>query len=156
MSEINTSYTVSYDMAYSSEALTLFGFIVGNYFQLDIARNLLFKLTAKDEPYNTLIKLRPTMMRLLTYLVCNANSKVVSHDDILTEVWEQYGLMATNQRLAQVITQLKSKLRQLGIPSDLIINVHGKGYMLAESSIVRLYRTVGPSTIGGGAIHLNS
>ncbi|WP_408949790.1 winged helix-turn-helix domain-containing protein [Limnobaculum xujianqingii] len=87
------------------------------------------------------IQLRPTMMRLLTYLVLNvnANNRIVSHDDILTNVWENHDLIATNQRMSYVINQLNDKLSVLGISKQLIMNIHGQGYSLSDISVSILY-----------------
>jgi DNA-binding winged helix-turn-helix (wHTH) protein len=122
--------------------LVLFGYLIDDLFQLDIQGGTITKLSKKSSRYNEVIKLRATMMRLFIFLMGEADGKIISHYELLTQIWEDYGLIASHQRLSHVIARLKVKLALIGMPPDFITTVHGKGYTISGHSIIKLYRSV--------------
>jgi DNA-binding response OmpR family regulator len=54
--------------------------------------------------------------------------KVITYDDILYEVWDDYEL-PTKQTLKTMITNLRKKT-----PDDLIHNIYGIGYKILTTS----------------------
>lgn len=122
--------------------LVLFGYLIDDLFQLDIQGGTITKLSKKSSRYNEVIKLRATMMRLFILLMSEADEQVISHYDLLTQIWENNGLMASHQRLSHVVARLKTKLALIGIPLTFITTVHGKGYTISGHSIIKLYRSV--------------
>lgn len=126
--------------------LFLFGYIVNNEFQIDAESGTVIKLynnidcgTHSDYHFSNYLKLHKTMMRLLLYLLENANFGYVSNRDILVHVWENYNLSSSSTRLIQVISKLKERLAVIGIDDSFIKASRGKGYTLQGSLIVPLY-----------------
>ncbi|MBK5144200.1 helix-turn-helix domain-containing protein [Budviciaceae bacterium BWR-B9] len=133
--------TPLFDTVIYKQELDIFGYVIDRRFYVNLNNGVIVRIADKNGHDFGVLKLRPTMMRLLTYLVLNvnANNSVVTHDDILTNVWENYGLVATNQRMAYVINQLNTKLSELGISEQLIKNIHGQGYGLSHIYVSILY-----------------
>ena len=85
------------------------------------------------------INLRTTMANLLTFLLDNAVGKIVSDRTIMTRVWDNHGLRSSAQRLWQVMGDLIRKLRQAGLPDNMIMKIPGQGYLVQESMVSVLY-----------------
>jgi DNA-binding winged helix-turn-helix (wHTH) protein len=123
--------------------LFLFGYIINNEFQVDIQSGSVIKLYNTmeygDERFTNYLKLRETMLRLLTYLLAHASSGYVSNQELLVQVWENYYLSSSTTRLTQVVAELKARLSKIGIASDFIKSSRGKGYTLRGASVTPLY-----------------
>jgi len=72
-----------------------------------------------------LVKLTPTEYRLFVLLVKNDN-KVVTHNQIINELWEN-SPGASTENLWIHIRRLRKKLHDS--PPEMILNKHGSGYM---------------------------
>jgi len=72
-----------------------------------------------------LVKLTPTEYRLLVLLLKNDN-KVVTHDQIINELWENSPGDSTGNLWIH-IRRLRKKLHDS--PPEMILNKHGSGYM---------------------------
>ncbi len=79
------------------------------------------------------------MANLLTFLLDNAVGKIVSDRTIMTRVWDNHGLRSSAQRLWQVMGDLIRKLRQAGLPDNMIMKIPGQGYLVQESMVSVLY-----------------
>ncbi|WP_447877572.1 winged helix-turn-helix domain-containing protein [Serratia fonticola] len=119
---------------------TIFGYYIGNDVHFDITNKTLINVN-KDlsSRQKTQVMLRDTMLRLLVFLLDNANGTVINNTDILINVWEAYGLSSSNQRLWQVMQGLRKKLSLVGISDDFIMRVESKGYYVRENMITVLY-----------------
>ncbi len=86
------------------------------------------------------VLLNKTMLQLLIYLLENAcRNEISSKEDILRHLWDEQEDFSSNQRLWQVMKDLKLKLRAIELPSDFIVSIKGKGYSVKEYSIVALF-----------------
>lgn len=135
---MNINLPPSNTITYNNE-LGIFGFVIDKRFYINLVNGVIVRTADKHGHDFEVLKLRSTMMRLLAYLVLHANNTIARHDDILTNVWENHGLIATNQRMAYVINQLNAKLSELGVSEQLIKNIHGQGYELSGISVSILY-----------------
>lgn len=126
--------------------LLLFGYVINDEFQVDIKSGSVIKLYNTieyhlhgDERFSNYLRLRETMLRLLTYLLAHASSGYVSNQELLIQVWENYNLSSSTTRLTQVIYELKARLGKIGIADDFIKSSRGKGYTLRGASVTPLY-----------------
>lgn len=98
---------------------------------------------------NTIVTLRNTKFRLLRYLVQNARKRVITDSELLLNVWELNGLSASNQRLSQVVANLKMIINKLDAHANLLIlrvrdpATNELGYMLNKEHVIQMY----PATI---------
>src|SRR5471030_602072 len=116
-----------------------FGYRIKNDVYIDIShRRFIFFSSDKSGNGIHMLALRKTMMRLLVYLLENANVRLITDDEIMQNVWDIYGLSSSNQRLWQVMRDLKKKLSIAGVPDDLITRAERKGYHLKQEMIITL------------------
>lgn len=128
----------------------VFGYYIGTDVHFDIKNKTLINVNRNRPPRkNVQIELRDTMLRLLAFLLEHADGTITSNEDILVNVWDVNGLSSSNQRLWQVMKELKAKLCLVGIRDDFIMRVDSKGYYLRENLITVLYsetkKTTSPS-----------
>ncbi|WP_065685496.1 hypothetical protein, partial [Serratia sp. 14-2641] len=94
------------------KVLLLFGYIINNEYQIDIKSGSVIKLYNTmeygDERFTNYLRLRETMLRLLTYLLAHASCGYVSNQELLVQVWENHNLSSSTTRLTQVISELKA------------------------------------------------
>ncbi|RWR00939.1 hypothetical protein ED28_15930 [[Pantoea] beijingensis] len=118
----------------------VFGYFIHPDVQVDIVHNRIININAVGlSRGGNIITLRKTMMRLLAYLLENANGKVIQNDEILLNVWDKYELSSSTQRLWQVMQALRQRLNAVGIPNDFIIRVETKGFFIREGAVTPLY-----------------
>ena len=79
------------------------------------------------------------MSLLFTYLLENANDRIISDDELLMEVWDRRGLKGSNHRLWEVMKDLKMKLKELGLDDSFILRVNGNGYLLKDGMVSQLH-----------------
>jgi len=72
--------------------------------------------------------------RLLTLLIKN-NNKVLTRDEILTEVWENHGLVASSNNLYHYISVIRKSLASLG-EDNIIVTLPKVGFSMKALSIV--------------------
>lgn len=122
--------------------MKLHGFLIGADVQVDIDNNRLIRVSSENSHKIlnfSAIVLKDTVMNLLIFLLTHASDEVVTKEEILREVWDENNLSSSNQRLWQVVTELKEKLSLIGMPQDFIINMKGKGYKINYPNITPLY-----------------
>lgn len=72
--------------------------------------------------------------RLFRYLLANAG-RVVSKDELLSSVWDDYGLRSSGHSLNQNISLLRKSLTLLGCESDVISTLPRLGYLIKNDSV---------------------
>lgn len=118
----------------------LFGYCIGTDVYIDIANKRLINLSSEKSSRSLhSLKIRDTMLRLLLFLLKSSNRSIIPTKEIIANVWDAYGLRSSNQRLWQVMQQLKFKLHLVGLPDDLITKVESNGYFVKEKMIMPLY-----------------
>lgn len=122
--------------------MKLHGFLIGADVQVDIDNNRLIRVSSENSHKIlnfSAIVLKDTVMNLLIFLLTHASDDVVTKEEIMREVWDENNLSSSNQRLWQVVAELKEKLLLIGMPQDFIINMKGKGYKINYPHITPLY-----------------
>lgn len=77
------------------------------------------------------IVLTITTARLLSLLL-SRHGEVVSRDNILSQVWEFYGLRSSNHSLNKYISDLRKVLKNLGLEDEAIVTIPRVGFMFTE------------------------
>ncbi len=132
------------------EKLTIYGYLLGKKREIEF---LPFKKSLVKQAYPGInISLRLTMANLLTYLLNHAVGTVVTDKALQTQVWENHGLRCSSQRLWQVMNNLKRKLELFDLPEDFILRVAGKGYMIPNEMVLKLYCREGFFNADGDAL----
>lgn len=60
----------------------------------------------------------------------NLKKGIATRDELLTNVWEEYGLVGSNNNLNTYISEIRKKLEQIGIDPKSIVTVPKKGFRL--------------------------
>jgi len=125
------------------ESAKIYGYMIEPDIQVNIAQNRVINITQlSNEKSRSVIKLRKTMMRLFLYLLEHADSNVIANEEILTNVWDKYGLSSSSQRLWQVMHCLRNKLSMLGISDDFITRTekdHVRGFCINKERVKPIY-----------------
>lgn len=119
-----------------------YGYIIGGDIQVDVRVGVIARIysSKKLNSYTAdAIFIGGTSMKLLTYLLENAGREVIPYSDILHNIWDLRGLVSSYKRLNQVMKELREKLERIGLGSDFILTVRGKGYRINGSHVKRLY-----------------
>ncbi len=119
------------------------GYLIESDIQVNIAYNSLIniKRLILEKKMDVLI-LRKTMMRMFIYLLEDANGSVIGSEDILTNVWDKYGLSSSSQRLWQVMRSLKNKISSVGVSEDFITRSEAgniRGFSVSPCKVTPIY-----------------
>lgn len=87
-----------------------------------------------DDPENTILLVKPAC-RLLSIFVRN-NDMLIKRKQLLDEVWEDYGLKATDSNLNNYISGLRRSLAKID-EEELIITYPRQGFKLVAKKITR-------------------
>ncbi|MEE7533824.1 winged helix-turn-helix domain-containing protein [Klebsiella huaxiensis] len=118
----------------------IFGYRLNQDVYVDIENKTLVNISKIPSVHHRYsVTLRSTMFRLLIFLLEHADDGIIKNSDILNNVWDDYGLSSSNQRLWQVMYALKDKLRRIGLPEDFIMRIESKGYYIRKDMITTLY-----------------
>ncbi|RRZ96986.1 helix-turn-helix domain-containing protein [Erwinia sp. 198] len=121
----------------------VYGYMIEPDIQVNINQSRIINIKLlTNEKSTSAIKLRKTMMRLFIYLLENADNKVIGNEEILTNVWDKYGLSSSSQRLWQVMHCLRRKLSMLGIAEDFITRTeedHVRGFCINKDRVTPIY-----------------
>ena len=114
----------------------VFGYMLGADFLIVLEKSVLIPIGMKKA---SSIHIRPTMFRLLIYLIENASPNPILDDDIMRDVWEEYGLSASKARLWQVMNAMSKKLCLKDTFFDLFRRVENTGYFVNKEYIRVIY-----------------
>lgn len=124
----------------------LFGFIIDNDIQLDIANKRLTRIDTVQSGRTVMfvsVELNNIMLRLLVFMLWHSESDGVPKEKILKHVWDDINLSSSNQCLWRTIKELRLKLNSIGLPDDFILNVRGEGYSLNKVDVIPLFYGTG-------------
>ncbi|EOE1792227.1 winged helix-turn-helix domain-containing protein [Citrobacter freundii] len=78
-----------------------------------------------------------TANRIFTYLL-EQEGKVVSREEMFTNVWDKNGLQASNNSLSQYISLIRKGLKELGCEHEIIQTVPRVGFFIAEGLVATI------------------
>lgn len=119
-----------------------FGFLIGDDVLVNITKRTIVRISLDTNIKNftfSATMLTDTSMNLLVYLLMNAKDNHVTNGELLKNIWEDHNLRSSNQRLWQVVKELKAKLAVLHVPDEFINSSRGQGYILPRQQIRTLY-----------------
>lgn len=103
---------------------------------------------------DTEIFLTPIPLRLLMFLIENSNI-VISKEDVLSSVWENYGLVPSGASLSQHISKLRKCFKDFGFDDNIIETLPQKG-IIFNASIEEVPSSIGVNiTYNRKTIHSN-
>lgn len=114
----------------------LLGYMLGSEFLVVIDKSVLIPLDAKKSGP---VHFRPTMFRLLIYLIENASNEPIHDDDIMRNVWEKHDLRASKPRLWQVMNAMGKKMGLKEGISELFCRVENTGYLVNKDNVRYIY-----------------
>ncbi|WP_337263896.1 MULTISPECIES: winged helix-turn-helix domain-containing protein [unclassified Serratia (in: enterobacteria)] len=75
--------------------------------------------------------------RLLQLLIAQ-HGEAVSREVIFKKVWDDYGMVSSNNNLNQCVSKLRKVIKELGIDDDVIVTVPKVGFMLRREILVEV------------------
>ncbi|WP_125828761.1 CadC family transcriptional regulator [Serratia oryzae] len=84
-------------------------------------------------------QLRTTMANLLIYLLNNSRKDYIVDDEIMSNVWELNNLQASSHRLWQVSKDLKLKLLEVGLSTELFYRTERRGFSVNRELVTPIY-----------------
>ncbi|MCO7508681.1 hypothetical protein NJH77_05355 [Serratia fonticola] len=116
--------------------LNVCGFTLGGNILFYPQDNVLMNFSKKNL---CRVQIRPTMANLLSYLLNNSGRKYILDDEIMSNVWEVNNLQASTHRLWQVSRDLKFKLRDVGLESELFSRAERRGFSVNDNLVMPIY-----------------
>ncbi|WP_353243901.1 winged helix-turn-helix domain-containing protein [Providencia sp.] len=81
--------------------------------------------------HNQNIELSKPAARLFSEIILlNLKKGIATRDELLTNVWEEHGLVGSNNNLNTYISEIRKKFELIGIDPHLIVTVPKKGFRL--------------------------
>ncbi|EOY8407217.1 winged helix-turn-helix domain-containing protein [Enterobacter hormaechei] len=120
----------------------IYGYLLDEKILFDIAKKKIIHYSCDDGDgpiFFQVVSLNETQTRLLRFLLNNRNKDVICRTDIMKEVWDEFSLSSSSQRLWQSMNDLRKKLSSAGLPDDFITNIYGHGYSVDQSKILSLF-----------------
>lgn len=93
----------------------------------------LFLVDAPDDP----VQISSPTKRLLLLLVCH-RGEVIHREVIFKKVWDDFGMISSNNNLNHCISKLRRILRNLGLEDEVITTVPKMGFMFHQQIAVEL------------------
>lgn len=116
--------------------IKLCGYALGNDILFYFKENVLINFSKNNF---CRVKIRSTMANLLSYLLVNSERKYITDDEIMSAVWEMHNLRASSHRLWQVSRDLKFKLIEVGMDTELFIRVERRGFSVNRELVMPIY-----------------
>jgi len=120
----------------------LYGFKIGKDIHFDIHNKCIYRLTTLGKDNNfvfSTIQFNDTMMNLFLYLLLHGRDRVISKDELLKKIWEEKNLTPSSQRLWQVYTSLNKRIKELGVPEQLLQHIKRSGYTVNGDDVIPIY-----------------
>lgn len=120
----------------------IFGYLIDKniLFEINEKKLIQYQIETQTQPFFfKVIALNETQSRLLAYFIENRKVDLIDKDVILKNVWEDFSLSSSNQRLWQTVNDLKKKLSYFGLEDGFIRNIHGSGYIIDNSKVLELF-----------------
>lgn len=93
-----------------------------------------------------LLRLSKTKGRLLVFFLASSHEKFISDDQIISEVWEQFGLRGSYSLLAKSVKDLHMNFLSLGVDKNVFYRYTKRQFRI-EAHLIEEVRLKGISTI---------
>lgn len=100
-------------------------YLINNKFIFETEKCLVF-LKGETDKFIELSK--PASRLLREIIILNQQSKIATRDELLTNVWEKYGLVGSNNNLNTYISEIRKKFEIIGIDPKSIVTVPKRGF----------------------------
>ncbi|HBQ2432084.1 TPA: helix-turn-helix domain-containing protein [Klebsiella aerogenes] len=120
----------------------IFGYLINKdiLFEVNGRKIIQYQMDNYKQPFCfKVITLNETQCRLLAFLLENRKKSLIDKDDVMKNVWDNYNLSSSSQRLWQTVNDLRKTLDYFGIPGCFITNVHGSGYTIDKNNVLSLF-----------------
>lgn len=84
----------------------------------------------KDDKNQSIELSKPASRLFNEILLLNIKKGIATRDELLTNVWEEYGLVGSNNNLNTYISEIRKKLEIIGIDPKSIVTVPKKGFRI--------------------------
>lgn len=88
------------------------------------------RIFLKDVPDQHIELSKPAARLFGEILLLNLKKGIATRDELLTNVWEEYGLVGSNNNLNTYISEIRKKLELVGIDPKTIVTVPKKGFRI--------------------------
>ncbi|MEQ5186009.1 MULTISPECIES: winged helix-turn-helix domain-containing protein [Providencia] len=88
------------------------------------------RIFLKDDPDQHIELSKPAARLFGEILLLNLKKGIATRDELLTNVWEEYGLVGSNNNLNTYISEIRKKLELVGIDPKTIVTVPKKGFRI--------------------------
>lgn len=116
--------------------LNVCGFTLGSEILFCLNGNVLMNFSKNNIGR---VQIRSTMANLLSYLLSNSGRKYILDDEIMSNVWEVNNLQASSHRLWQVARDLRFKLREIGLETELFTRAQRRGFSVNKDLVMPIY-----------------
>lgn len=106
---------------------TIHNYIIDEQYIFEQNTNSIYKKIDRDQN----IELSKPAARLFNeIIILNLKKGIATRDELLTNVWEEYGLVGSNNNLNTYISEIRKKLELLGLDPKSIVTVPKKGFRI--------------------------
>ncbi|EKT53127.1 winged helix-turn-helix domain-containing protein [Providencia sneebia] len=100
-------------------------YLINNKFVFEINKSLII---LKDNTDKFVELSKPASRLLKEIILLNQQSRIATREELLSKVWEQYGLVSSNNNLSTYISEIRKKLKKIGINPKSIITIPKRGF----------------------------
>lgn len=109
-------------------------YVIENYILFNMDENT---LVIRDNSEEKVVISNPA--RRILALLIEQQGIVVMRETLFQKVWDDYGLISSNNNLNHCISKLRKVISSLGITSELIVTVPKVGFLLKKEIDVKIY-----------------
>ena len=70
-------------------------------------------------------------------LLLESNGNIISRDEFLSAVWEERGVVVSQNTFYQNISLLRKSLLRAGLTQDVVVTVRQRGFVIATGTVIR-------------------
>ncbi|MFM2745720.1 hypothetical protein B6I74_00795 [Klebsiella variicola] len=113
--------------------MTFNSYIINDEVVFNMDVNELQPIAGKDHDAITLNA--PTARCL--QLLLESNGNIISRDEFLSAVWEERGVVVSQNTFYQNISLLRKSLLRAGLTQDVVVTVRQRGFVIATGTVIR-------------------
>jgi len=120
----------------------IFGYLLNENILFEVASRKLVQYKSENTKQPFCFKvtvLNETQSRLLIFLLENSQIGIIDKDDVMKNVWDNFSLSSSSQRLWQTVNDVRKILSCFDLSDDFIKNIHGSGYVIDNTKVAVLY-----------------